>query len=447
MRLLGPGLFRIAHRLRGSASPRLLDRIAEEPFLRQAVVRERQLERLRAVLRHAAERVPYYRRVFRDLHFSPEDLKRLADLRELPVLTKDIVRNHERELVRDDVAIESLSTHHSGGSTGVPLRFHRDRFYMDISEAGTYRNFLQAGWRPGEMIAFFWGFNERLERMSRLEFEARQWFRRFYQFDPFRSGADDMDGWIRTFLRIRPAIAHGYASTISRFAQHIERTGQRAPPLKGVFTTAEKLLPDQRSTIGRVFDCKVFDCYGSSEVQNIAAQCPAGRMHIMADFAVLETATPRPGEPAPLLVTSLQNRSMPFIRYRNEDTGLLVDGICDCGRGFPLMDLSVARISDNFPLPDGRVVHGEFFTHLLYGSEGVDRFQFRQVALDRIELDVVVGPGDAAARARAIRAAVEQVEALAPGRLTVAAREVEDIPLSSAGKHRFTRSEVPGGAP
>ncbi|HSJ13580.1 MAG TPA: hypothetical protein VK939_04140 [Longimicrobiales bacterium] len=447
MSRFGPAIFRLAHRWRGAGSLHLLDEIAPSPFASAEESAARQLGQLTELLEHAGRRVPYYRRLFGQLGFSPRDLTSVSQLAQLPVLTKDLVRAHELELIRDDVALEQLSAQYSGGSTGVPLRFHRDRAYMDVSEAGTYRNFLQAGWQPGEMVAFFWGFNERLQQMGRFEFETRQRIRRFYQFDPFRSGESDLAAWARTLRRIRFRVAHGYASTIARFAEYLERTGEQPRRLKGVFTTAEALLPQQREVIGRVFGCPVFDCYGSSEVQNIAAQCPAGRMHVMADFVVLEAAPAPPGQPAPLLVTSLRNRAMPFIRYRNEDMGILLEDRCECGRGFPLMDLRVGRISDNFLLPNGAVVHGEFFTHLLYGSEGVERFQFVQRTPGEIELIVVPLPGPGEARARALRSAVEQVEAMAPGQLRVRVREVAEIPLSAAGKHRFTRSEVVHGAP
>jgi len=133
---------------------------------------------------------------------------------------------------------------------------------------------------------------------------------------------------------------------------------------------------------------------------------------------------------------------MPFIRYRNEDCGELREGTCDCGNQFPMMRLTIARISDNFTLPSGRVIHGEFFTHLMYRSEGIAMFQFHQTTPDSITLWVVAGPGRAASREDAIRRAVEEVEKLDAGRIKVHVRETEAIPLSSAGKHRFTRSDV-----
>jgi phenylacetate-CoA ligase len=385
--------------------------------------------------------VPYYRRRFAEQGILSGDIRSLEDFAKLPVLTKTDVAECADEMVTEGIPPETLLTHNSGGSTGVPLRFYRDMEYVAASEAGTYRNMLQCGWQPGEMIGFFWGWNDRLSAMTRPEFLLRQYVRRMYQFDPFRSGADDMVQWWRTWRWLRPRVALGYASTIARFARFLQDGGLRPAPLRGVFTTAEKLFPQQRALLEDVFQCRVYDCYGSSEVQNIATECSRGSMHINADYAVVEMAREERAEDgsAPLLVTSLKNFAMPFLRYRNEDRGSLADGSCDCGNGFPLMHLNVARVSDNFTFPNGRVVHGEFFTHLLYGSEGVDSFQFHQVSLDRIILRYVPAPGDPT---KSLESAVAQVETLAPGMVTVDIEPVSAIALSSAGKHRFTRSDV-----
>jgi phenylacetate-CoA ligase len=440
-----PGYLLLAgtHRLRGSETLRILRDIERAPFASPDEVGANQLRRLSGLLQHAERRVPYYRELFRSLGIRSTDIRTLDDFARLPILTKDIIRERWRDLIREDVPLDRLQRHHSGGSTGVPLSFYRERVYMDASDAGTYRNFLQCGWRLGEMVGFFWGSNERLQRMSRLEFELRQHARRMYQLDPFHSGPAEMEEWLRRWPSLGATIAFGYASTVARFAEFIESTGRRVPRLRGVFTTAEKLYPEQRRTIGRVFDCRVYDLYGSSEVQNIAAECPHGRMHVNADFVVLETERAGHAGAPPLILTSLWNYAMPFIRYRNEDCADLVPEACDCGNHFPLMSLSVARVSDNFVLPDGRVVHGEFFTHLMYGSEGIRTFQFHQTAPDRITLWIVPDGGAAAAtRSRVLVAAVQQIQALTSRPLTVDVRETAAIPLSSAGKHRFTRSDV-----
>ncbi len=421
----------------------VLKEIEGAPFRSPEEVRVSQFRDLRALLAHAEAHVPYYRNVFRSLGMHSHDIRTREDFDRIPILTKDIIRENLPDLAREDVPLEKLRPHFSGGSTGVPLKFYRSRDYMVASDAGTYRNLKQCGWHPGEMIAFFWGGNDKLYAMSRWEFELRQFARRTYQFDPFRSGEAEMADWAKRFRRVRPRVILGYTSTIARFAAFLDRQRQPAEGIKGVFTTAEKLYQPQRAVMERVFGCKVFDCYGSSEVQNIAAECPQGRMHVNADFVVLEEDKALDNDPKPFLLTSLRNWAMPFIRYRNEDCGYLSQEFCSCGNHFPLMRLEIARTSDNFVFPDSRVVHGEFFTHLMYGSEGIAAFQFHQTAPDKIVLSIVPGPGDSKARQNKIQESIRQIQALCPGHaIRVEVREVAAIPLSSAGKYRFTRSDV-----
>lgn len=443
--IVGRLLLEMTQRVRRSRSLALMRDIERAPFASRQEVLENQFHLLSQLLAHAEAHVPYYRELFQSLGIRSRDMRSLDDLNKLPVLTKEIVRESGHKLVRDDVPLHSLLIHHSGGSTGVPITFYRDRSYIDASEAGTFRNLRQAGWEPGEMVAFFWGGNKRLDQMSRWQFELRQSMRRMYQFDPFHSGSVEMEGWLRRWPSLRPSVALGYASTIARFADYIETSGKRVASLRGVFTTAERLFPLQREVISRVFGCPVYDLYGSSEVQNIAAECSRGCMHINTDFVVLEVdSTKREvDKTVPFIVTSLRNWAMPFIRYQNEDQGGLIEDDCDCGNNFPLMCLNIARVTDNFVFPGGRVVHGEFFTHLMYGSEGIENFRFHQTAPESITLWIVPKPGNEAERARAVRAAVEQIKSLVPEReIKVEVRETDVIPLSSAGKHRFTQSDV-----
>jgi phenylacetate-CoA ligase len=449
MTLSGQLLFRLTLAMRGSRSLHILSEIRSTPTASPDEIQADQLTRLSALLASAESHVPYYREMFRTLGCRSRDIRSLKDFAAIPVLTKEIIRERSKDLVREDMPKEKMLVGNSGGSTGVPLSFYRDQSVLDAAGAGTYRTLLQAGWEPGDMIAFFWGWNNQLDTMRSYEFELRQRLRRSYQFDPFQSGPENMDRWLDKFDAIKPKVVLGYASTVARFAAHAESRKRRLPPIAGVFTTAEKLYSHQREALSRVFGCQVYDCYGSSEVINIASECPRGRMHVNTDFVVLEVDRTgvSPGEPAPFIVTGLWNHTMPFIRYRNEDCGDLMDGVCDCGSHFPLMQLRISRVSDNFTLPGGKVVHGEFFTHLMYGSEGIAMFQFHQTAIDAITLWIVPGPGDPSARKNSIQRAIEEVGKLdSSGGIRVQVKETEAIPLSATGKHRFIRSDVPAAS-
>jgi len=71
----------------------------------------------------------------------------------------------------------------------------------------------------------------------------------------------------------------------------------------------------------------------------------------------------------------------------------------------------------------------------MYGSDGIVNFQFHQTKLDEIVLSIVPGPGNAAARAEKDSGIDPQIRAVSPGHpIRIEVREVESIPLSSAGK-------------
>jgi phenylacetate-CoA ligase len=450
MRFAGRMLLGLHHRLKGCNSLAMLREMESRSRLSREEILAYQFSQLSALLAEAEAHVPYYREMFQKLGIRSQDIRSAEDFSSLPILTKDIIRERAQDLVREDVAKDKLRVSHSGGSTGVPLSFYHDGSYDDASEAGTFRNLTECGWKPGDVIAYIWGGNNRLYAMPRWKVEFHQYLLGKYTFDPFYSGPEEMDAWLEKWKRIKPSVIYGYASTIARFGEHIQARGRKLPPLRGVFSTAERLYQPQREVISDVFGCRVYDCYGSSEVRNIAAECSNGRMHVNADYVVLEVDRTGvgSGEPTPFIVTSLLNRVMPFIRYRSEDCGQLVEGACDCGSQFPLMDLKIARTSDSFVLPGGRVVHGEFFTHLMYGSQGISSFQFHQTDLNSVVLWIVPGPGEAGARERSIQDAVEKVRQLDPAsRIEVEVRTTEAIPLSRAGKHRFIRSDVRSETP
>jgi len=435
--------FALTERLRGSRSAALYREIAEEPFRPVDEVRARQLARLQALLQHAQRTVPYYRELFAGLGVDARDIKSFDDFARLPVLTKSVVRERGADMLSEAFPREALVPHHSGGSTGEPLSFFHSREYMAASEAGRYRNLAQCGWRPGEMVAFFWGFNKQLYSMRPAEFVARQMLRRQWQFDSFDAGPEAFAQWARTWRRIRPTVAYGYTSAMAQFCEWLVATGERVPAVRGAFTTAEKLYPAQRTAIEQALGCTVFDCYGSSEVREIATQCRAGRMHVNADFVVLENAPPdASGMVPPLVVTSLWSHAMPFIRYRNEDCGELLEGSCDCGNHFPLMKLEVGRTSDHFVLPDGRVVHGLFFIHRFYGTRGVQSFQFHQVSTERVVLYVVPTTPRPADLDATVRGVVADIDRLLGVALPVEVVEVATIPRGPTGKHRYVRSDV-----
>ena len=85
-----------------------------------------------------------------------------------------------------------------------------------------------------------------------------------------------------------------------------------------------------------------------------------------------------------MVITDLFNYGMPFIRYATGDRAVAGFTSCECGRGLPLMRKIVGRQLDVIRTPDGRIIPGEFFPHLMKDFQTVCRFQVVQDRPGRI---------------------------------------------------------------
>jgi len=108
-----------------------------------------------------------------------------------------------------------------------------------------------------------------------------------------------MDRWLDKFDALKPKVVFGYARPWLAL-RPCENRKRRLRQVAGVFTTAESFTHTNANNL-QGLRCGVFDCYGSSEVVNIASECPHGRMHVNTDFVVLEVdrAGIVSGEPVP----------------------------------------------------------------------------------------------------------------------------------------------------
>jgi phenylacetate-CoA ligase len=190
----------------------------------------------------------------------------------------------------------------------------------------------------------------------------------------------------------------------------------------------------------------VQDEYGCGEVGPIAYQCEQGRLHVMSENLLVEVLTEKgelagPGQTGEIVVTDLNNRAMPLIRYRLGDFAV-VGRPCSCGRGFPVLENIRGRAYDFVERADGRRYHGEFFMYLFEDlrSHGlpIGQFQITQIARRALEI-LVVTPESASAEVEARIG--HQLGDRLPG-MEVTVRRVESIPREASGKMRVIRSMV-----
>ena len=225
-------------------------------------------EQLRLLLLHAFDTVPYYRKLFTGLGISAEDLKdfTLDRLGELPLLDKDTFRRLGTTELLSSKPEPHLQFLSSSGSTGTPTKtlysrqMHQKYFALVESRINNWAGIDYK--MPRGMI----GGRKIIEKgSSKGPFYRYNIIERQTYFSAYHISADTASDYIRGMIKNNVEYMTGYASSNYFLARFIEEQGLKAPKMKAVLTSSEKLTREMRETFKRVYDCKTFDSYNGVE--------------------------------------------------------------------------------------------------------------------------------------------------------------------------------------
>jgi phenylacetate-CoA ligase len=423
-----------------TARMRYFDRLWSSQFGDERMLDDLVEDKLRRLVDHAYRHVPYYRRLFDERNLSPDCIRVPSDLGKIPVLTRSDVQSRLSEL-RAVTSASKIRVNHSGGSTGHPVTVYQDQNYRDWAGADLERCYQMAGYRPGDRVAFLWGSDvDSIRHTSLVGKVVDRLALNLVWINTFDLSPNSALAAYDRLLRFKPDFVVGYVSSltyVARLAQENDR-----PPLRprSIQTSAETLGPTQRMLIEDVIGGSVFNRYGSREVSNIAHECNAHEgLHVLVENNIVEILDEhdqpihdtRPGR---VVVTNLNNLAMPLIRYEIGDVAAWAARRCSCGRALPLLTSVLGRQVDNVYTPSGKVLYGEFFSHLLYGVSGIRQFQVVQNGLATLTLRVVTGPGF---RPETLERLTGQIKQHGDPAFEIKVDLVEEIPPSTSGKYRF----------
>jgi phenylacetate-CoA ligase len=149
-----------------------------------------------------------------------------------------------------------------------------------------------------------------------------------------------------------------------------------------------------------------------------------------------------PGERGELVITSLTNYSMPLIRYKIGDMGILSDSNCSCGRGLPMLEKIEGRVTDTFMTKRNELIPAEYFIHLIgvvCNRGGIAKFQVIQEDFDEVHVKIVNSGETDEANLREIK---EKIKFVMGEDTDVEFEFVSQIKRLPSGKYRYTISKV-----
>ncbi|MDB4713781.1 hypothetical protein OAF14_01525 [Akkermansiaceae bacterium] len=403
--------------------------------------KEYQNKRFLEFVRYCYENSAYYKELFDSKNLKLQDIKSLDDIKLIPVLTKEIVRENINKIVVKK-GLKKKFIGHTTGSTGVPLTYYGSANRSKSIVAGLWRYYARCGWVPGDQIASIWGFKNK--ETSSYKEKLRNYFSGITHFNAWEANDADFEDWFETLRKKRIRILVCYGSSGSRFASWMLHNNKKYDGLKGVFSTSERLYEHQKKLMNDAFLCPIFDIYGCGEVTHLACSCRMGKMHLTQDMSIVEVGEPNENQLLPLIVTGFENLSTPFLRYQNGDCGSLSDEKCNCGLNTPLMELTVSRLSDVFKFSDGKKYPSLYFVLRLYkgGFNGIELFQFHQDSINHIFLRIIKNKRFSEVTHNNLLSVIEEISEHINHMAVIEIVYQEHIEQSTSSKHYYARSDV-----
>ena len=430
----------------GSDHYAILKQLRESQYYATERLREISLAKLNATVRYAFEHCPFYREKYSAVGYTPTDELDEESFLKLPILSKRDIQENLEQLRSDEYSADDLIANQTGGSTGEPLKFYLDKPRAVSRLAATLRHDEWAKYRPGDRVGLLWGAAQDFADESNLKVRLRKkLLDRSLILNAVSMSTDVMTDYYHKLCEFQPKVLLAYAHTAYVFAEFIKAQGWNAPSPDSVITTAELLSDTEREVIEEVFDTEVFDRYGCREVSIIASECEShDGLHVNVENLYLEIlkgdSLADDGEIGEIVLTDLENRGMPLIRYQIADSAEWVtrEKTCSCGRTLPRIRITGGRVNEFLVTADGRLVAGTALTIFLSTAiPGVAQMQLYQKEVGEVTVRVVADDSGIDERT-----ALEKVRSFLGEDMKVTVSYQEYIPREKSGKYRFSISEV-----
>lgn len=346
-----------------------------------------QVRGLKKLFITAYEKTDYYRDLFWQADFDPyKNFSSLHDVSRIPLLSKDVARRESARLAAPEALQNSMELRTSG-TTGQVFREFVSKDHWVMEQGIVWRHWSWLGYRFRDRMAIVRSYVPK-EGEPLWKLDAA---RNFLFFSAYHINPETAATYIKKMQEFKPVVLRGYSSSLYILAKMAEQLRLELPPLKGILTGSETVLPHHRETIERVFQAKIFDWYGQAECTVTMNECEEHRgLHINSEYGyceLLPDAALAPNERR-IVATCLRNAAMPLIRYDTGDVAIVDErtSVCSCGRGLPLVKAIRGRSDEFLYGCDGRVIHSVNLYTVMYKIDEVVAFQIIQS--DRKSLEV-----------------------------------------------------------
>jgi phenylacetate-CoA ligase len=253
---------------------------------------------------------------------------------------------------------------------------------------------------------------------------------------------------LKHLKQVRPAILGGFATYLDRLCELVTDPSELG--IRAINTNSEASTEAQRRRIAQMLGAPVSDEYSSVEMGLIATQCSEGRYHIVEDNVRLDVINPDGDGMGEVVLTSLINGFMPFIRYRQGDNVKVASGLapCACCNRFRYLESFLGRtdqqlISRTIGNVPADLIMSLYDRVLLVPEANLAGFQIVQKKLDEVVVTVVpANPTQVVNRELITTFSTGLKELFGDSGLHIRIDERSEMPPERSHKRRLIKCEI-----
>jgi phenylacetate-CoA ligase len=335
------------------------------PFWPLERIERLQRYRLRKIIRHAYETVPFYRQAMDERGLQPGDFRTVEDLAKLPLIDGLMVQRNVEAFLSTRYSDDSrVALYSSGSSSGIRRAIYWDKTSFLAKRAIAMRDrivvakivgqrlqvsvhIVASGSDPYVLRTFY--------QASTLNLRSHGQHHILSPEQPFELVAERLNA-------VRPQLVTSNSSYAEQFFRFLADR-QMSITLPRVWLYGSDMLsPSGRDLIENTFGCPTYSTYRATETGRLGFQCEQRQgFHLNVDLCPLRIVdeagrTVAPGELGEVVISNLHNRAMVLLNYRLGDWGVMAQEPCSCGRSLPLLERLEGRSSEMLQLADGRTI-------------------------------------------------------------------------------------------
>ena len=327
---------------------------SKEETLPREEIEKIQLARLKETVARVYEKVAPYRKKMDEAGVKPEDIQSLDDLKKLPFVTKQDMRdNYPFGLFAVDKE-ELVRIHASSGTTGKPTVVGYTAEDIKTWTECVSRIACMGGASPKDVAQICFGYGMFTGALG-LHYGLENIGAAIVPSSTGNSQKQIM--YMKDFETSLLVATPSYALRLAEVAREMGIEPERDLSVKIALVGSELLTDAMREEMYKYWgkDVKVTSNYGMSELMGpgVSGECTElCGMHINEDFFIPEIIDSATGEVLPagergeLVITCIKKEGIPLIRYRTKDITRLFYEKCKCGRTFCRMENLSGRSDD-----------------------------------------------------------------------------------------------------